>query len=228
MIRESSVAVLPAAGPRSERVLWIVAVAPLVLVPISHGWIDTSIARAMHESDLDANWYLNGATEVGESVYWLVPAVLLFALAACARWRNIARWAFVVVVSVGVSGLLATALKYLIGKSRPKLFLGGEGLQGGRLEFAPLTIGYDFNSFPSGHATTMGAAAMALALAFPRWRWPLLAFGLLIASTRVALHAHYLSDVCAGVSLGMLCSLATLHVWRARHGASVPVAFTRA
>ena len=67
-------------------------------------------------------------------------------------------------------------------------------------------LGY---SFPSGHATAGAATAVALVLAFfppgPRrrkWEWIAVGFAFLMAMSRVYLHAHWFSDVVAGVLLG--------------------------
>jgi membrane-associated phospholipid phosphatase len=75
----------------------------------------------------------------------------------------------------------------------------------------------------SGHATTAGAAAVVLALAFPRAAPLILPVGFALACTRVAIQAHYLSDICAGLALGAACALVTFAVWRRWWPASVPV-----
>ncbi|MFN5495259.1 MAG: phosphatase PAP2 family protein, partial [bacterium] len=79
-------------------------------------------------------------------------------------------------------------------------------------------------SMPSGHATTAGAAAGVLALAFPRAALVILPVGVALACTRVAIQAHYLSDICAGPALGASCALVTFAVWRRWWPGSVPVA----
>jgi membrane-associated phospholipid phosphatase len=64
-------------------------------------------------------------------------------------------------------------------------------------------------SFPSGHATTGAAVAVALVLAFMpaghrrrKWEWLAAGFAFVMALSRVYLDAHWFSDVVAGVLLG--------------------------
>jgi undecaprenyl-diphosphatase len=152
-------------------------------------------------------------TDVGQSQWYLVPAGLLFIGVAFLDWEARARpdrsrlaflfgqagYAF---CAVAFAGIIADILKFLIGRARPKLFD-----HGGSLHFEPFTAAHDFNSFPSGHSTTMGAIAMVLMLWFPRARIPVFLLCAFLAVTRIAARAHYPSDVVAGFALGALYAL---------------------
>jgi membrane-associated phospholipid phosphatase len=63
--------------------------------------------------------------------------------------------------------------------------------------------GNPFDSFPSGHALHLGALAAASGrLAGRRWYWAAWPFAIGLASTRLLLLAHWLTDVAAGLALG--------------------------
>jgi membrane-associated phospholipid phosphatase len=204
-------------GRGTELAAWSAVVIALLATPVAHLWFDRGIADVAHANSLVESQVLQWTTELGESTWWLIPSAVVFVIAAFQRRHNLARWAFAMFVAVGASGLLAIGAKYLVGKTRPKLWFSE-----GAFEFHPLTYGYDYNSMPSGHATTAGAAAVILALALPRAAPVILPLGFALACTRVAIQAHYLSDICAGLALGASCALLTIAVWRRWWPASVP------
>ena len=160
-------------------------------------------------------------TRVGLSQWYLVTAGLVLLVAGATDWQkhgNRARsrlalffgqaaYAF---AAVALSGTMTNFFKIIVGRARPRLFE-----QFGSLHFQPLTTGYDFASYPSGHSTTAGAVTMILMLWFPKFRWAILTGGLIVAGTRVMVGAHYASDVVAGFSVGLLIALFVAR-WLAR------------
>ena len=97
-------------------------------------------------------------------------------------------------------------LKIVFGRARPRLID-----QFGAHHFDPLTFGYLNASFPSGHATTVGAIVGILMVWYPRWSLLIVELGLFFAATRIAAEAHYPSDVVAGFLLGR----SSRSAWRA-------------
>jgi membrane-associated phospholipid phosphatase len=73
--------------------------------------------------------------------------------------------------------------------------------------FDPFRIGYEFNSFPSGHATTAFAIAVTCSIFWPKYRVHLFLFAAVVALSRLVLSAHYLSDVLAGACIGSLTAI---------------------
>jgi membrane-associated phospholipid phosphatase len=59
-------------------------------------------------------------------------------------------------------------------------------------------------SFPSGHLTSVAAAAVGLSWLYPRGRWLLAGMAVLVAAERFAFQLHFLSDLCAGAAIGTL------------------------
>lgn len=218
------------AGPAIERPSFVLATG-LVLALAAIKLLDPVMRLRPEIVDGSiADRLLTGLTSFGEGVELLVGSgVLLLALAAIdpaglgrgvrRRLLEVATTFGFVFASVAGSGLLASLVKNLFGRARPENLVGDGVFQIHQVVFAS-----KWAAFPSGHATTAGASAAVLALLFPRWRGPILAAGAAIALTRVALGAHFPSDVTAGFALGAAFTLMLAQALAARglvfrHGA---------
>jgi membrane-associated phospholipid phosphatase len=88
------------------------------------------------------------------------------------------------------SFLANQAVKFVARRPRPDL-----------PELPPLVHTMSNRSYPSAHATTSAAAAMALSRVLPRG--PLFAVAAGLALSRLYLGVHYPSDTVAGIALGV-------------------------
>jgi undecaprenyl-diphosphatase len=71
----------------------------------------------------------------------------------------------------------------------------------------------DRYSFPSGHSITAFAVALSLGLFYPELLAYLLTVAFLIASSRIILGMHFLSDVVVGSALGVILGTACFYVF---------------
>ena len=149
-------------------------------------------------------------TDFGEAGWILIPAlVLLLVCAALSRVapRRDVRLALIEMVqlygfifaAVGLASLVANLLKRLIGRGRPVLFD-----QVGGFDFHHFAGSWTYESFPSGHSTTVFATAVAVGFLSPRWFPLALAIALLIGLSRIVVGMHYPTDVIGGALLGAL------------------------
>lgn len=184
LLRSSAIPVLVLAVPVSAGVFWaLMSLDPLFRGAIA-GWRTPGVRAAME-------W----VTLFGQG--WVLGAIgLAVALIAHRLGRHeLVRAGLVAVPALMVSGLLARVVKILVGRPRPGV------VDQGLAHWGPsLAAGY--NSFPSGHATAAFTLAAVLATAAPSWRPALYGLAALIAFSRVAVDAHFVSDVVAGGLLG--------------------------
>lgn len=175
---------------------------------------DTGVTSFVRESNAAWIGWMAYVTDVGSSQWYLVPAAAIFFAAGFADWtragmRGRSRLAMLFwqagfsFAAVALSGILVNILKILFGRARPILFE-----QHGAFHFEPLSVGYDFASFPSGHSTTVGAVTGILMLWYPRFTALLVLAGLFFSSTRMASRSHYPSDVVTGFLFGVLFTIA--------------------
>jgi membrane-associated phospholipid phosphatase len=102
-------------------------------------------------------------------------------------------------LAIGVPGLFVTIVKRLIGRARPYV-----GNHDDPFSYMPFVWRPEFASMPSGHATNAAAAAIAIGAIWPRSRWVMWLYALIIMFSRVVVLAHHPSDVIAGALVGGL------------------------
>ena len=141
------------------------------------------------------------------SAWWvkwpLFAAIGALGDASCRRKRP--RAALAAGFAIGTAALLVTVLKQTFDRARPPFADGVDAIGA-----IPASA-----SFPSGHAATAFAAAVAVGLVHPRLRRPLLAAAAVVALSRVYLGVHYVLDVLAGAVLGVAVGIAAASVVRA-------------
>lgn len=105
--------------------------------------------------------------------------------------------ALYIVSAIAVGGVAVTLAKYVVGRARPR-----QWFEMGEYGFAPLSFDMDFNSFPSGHAQVIWMIMVAVGLMVPRLKAACFLFALVVSASRIAISAHFVSDVFAGALLG--------------------------
>ena len=145
-----------------------------------------------HGPLLDVFFGLVGGLGDGLIIAIILTALMLFHLRA----------GLTGLLAFGLSGLMAQMLKHSFDAPRPAAVLDDVHVLGQTLTN---------NSFPSGHATSLGALAMLLPLLFGRRDprvWFAVAVLLLAAVGRVYGGVHFPLDVLVGLALGAVCTAA--------------------
>jgi membrane-associated phospholipid phosphatase len=160
-------------------------------------WLDKPLALAFHQYAAGAVPFFASLTDAVDTAYaaanikgrptlfWALG--LAYLVGRCGLRR---RWAtvFLITLLIHLASVVSTnVLKLAINRPRPGVLF---------------TPGYTESfSFPSSHTAIYWSLFLPLAVAFPRWRWPLLAVPTLVALGRLVLGVHYVSDVWAAIWL---------------------------
>ncbi|MEP7116359.1 MAG: phosphatase PAP2 family protein [Acidobacteriota bacterium] len=149
--------------------------------------------NSAHTPALDA--LMRGASWLG-----YFPGLWFVVGAAALGWPRARAAAFRMCLAVALAYVVASGVvKPLVGRVRPSFT---PSLAARVLEVQPHTSA----SFPSGHAATAVAGAMAGALIVPAATWPLWALAALVSYSRIYVGVHYPSDVIGGALLGAACA----------------------
>lgn len=163
-------------------------------------------------------------TDFGKSGWFLWPAAILVVTAAALARPALGRLANLMILSlvvrlefvffaIGIPALTVSIVKRLIGRARPSDW--------GPFHYVPFSWRPDYAALPSGHSTAAFAAAFAIGAIWPRARLPMWIYAGVIAVSRVAVHAHFPSDVVAGAFVGVLGAILVRNWFAARRLAFV-------
>jgi membrane-associated phospholipid phosphatase len=131
---------------------------------------------------------------MGYAPLWVLVGIVVAQHHPLARWRGV-----VLAAAPLLAGAIAELLKLLLRRERPPMELYGGYV------FRPFTVDPWSTrglGLPSSHVMVAIAAAAVLSCCFPRGRWLWYALAVGCGLTRVAVRAHYLSDVAVALVAG--------------------------
>ena len=125
----------------------------------------------------------------GDSWFWGAGLLILWWLGSL-FWKQ---WAIILLAAISILAALVMGLKFVIRRRRP------EGTWGS------IYRNTDPHSFPSGHAARAFLIAVLAAGLGPLWAAIILwIWAPLVSLARVAMGVHYVSDVVAGLVVGIV------------------------
>jgi undecaprenyl-diphosphatase len=139
-------------------------------------------------------------TRLGDGWLWYSIGLILLVFGGAQKFLAIG--AAMAAAAVGI--FLFRTLKHASRRKRP-------------CEIEPhcwsLILPPDKYSFPSGHSITSFAIALSVGMFYPELQIVLLVVASLIASSRIILGMHFLSDVLAGSAIGILLGYCSFQVF---------------
>jgi undecaprenyl-diphosphatase len=131
----------------------------------------------------------------GDSWFWLAGLILVWWLGN-AYWKNLA---LTMIISILITAGVVFVIKFTVRRSRP------EG------EWGKVYRSTDPHSFPSGHAVRAVMLTVVMLGLGPLWLGLcMVVWAPLVALARVAMGVHYVSDVLAGMLVGLGIGIAVL------------------
>ena len=209
-----------AARRSSRHVVIMTALIAVVIVALMF-MLDARVIQLMPPRGTASLWPVRIVSDFGKSEYvlWALLAALAITALTLPRLRGRPRAILIgwgdrllfLFCAVAVPVLAGDILKGVIGRGRP--FVGGHANPFNYSHFAWTEA---YASFPSGHAMTSAALAFGIASLWPRLRWWMAGYVIVILATRLVLLAHHPSDVVAGALVGVVGAMAVRHWFAAR------------
>jgi len=184
---------------------WWHIVLPATIVMLALAPFDVAIAQLMyvHYPSREAVQVIEIAANIAGSGW----GVLILAFVAISlRPQQWTRLPLLLTSSLG-AGILVDIAKLCVSRSRPHSI---DDLASATFTstfnglFPIFSAGSTGQSFPSGHTATAAGMAVALGFMYPRGRWLFASMALGVAASRVIVHAHFPTDVAAGLILGVI------------------------
>jgi membrane-associated phospholipid phosphatase len=185
----------------SRLLRWVILTA-LSIAAIGLAFLaDTIIATWIDANSSAAVWrFMQVVSRVGDWPGHLILGLVLIALAWLSGSKRWMRIFLAMLIACALAGIVARVGKIAIGRPRPSTHV--EQIWNGP------SLHSKFNAFPSGHTAASTAFFVTLLLgAGCRIGIPLLIIPLLIATSRMIVAAHYLSDVVGGFAVGVIAAL---------------------
>src|SRR5262245_6131799 len=186
-----------------------VAIVALILIMV---FVDVAAIKAARQAPAWLNASFQLITDFGLAGWFLIPlggALLLIALITSPALTRMSQLVLAAVavrlgflfLAIAVPSLVVSILKRIVGRARP--VIAGEDA----FLYKFFLWRVEYASFPSGHATTAFAVAIAFGALWPRLRPLLWTYAIAIALSRVIVTAHHPSDVVAGAIAGAIGAL---------------------
>jgi undecaprenyl-diphosphatase len=194
----------------------------LVVIIASMFLLDTKAIELARRGPLWLHDFADVITNYGRSSTFLYPFGIVLLLLAAALSPALSsmsqgvlaalavRFGFLF-VAIGLPSLFATIVKRLIGRARPYV-----GTHDDPFAYMPFIWKPEYASMPSGHATTALAAAIAIGAVWPRLRWVMWLYALVIMASRILIFVHHPSDVLGGAVVGVVGALMVRRWFAAR------------
>ena len=207
----------------SKKVYFLFISTLISLILFSYFFLDRQVAEYFLANKPTYELIGDYISVMGESHWYLGTGLIGFLFFRYYKKNKLYEQRFLFLLYINLfSGIISLLLKWFFSRIRPW------GLRPGHDEFGFLAFSnWDmsflekmkyhlttlaespttYSSFPSGHTTTVFAVITYLSILFPKYIYLWLSIAVVLASSRVLANDHFISDLFAGVIVGVVSTL---------------------
>ena len=170
-------------------------------------FFDYSISKFFYNINSQTKSLFETLTHFGDSLYFFVPTIIIWAVIKIIQNKNkilltISDISIFIFFNILFSGIIVQIFKHIVGRPRPPRFHLYN-------QTSPELFNFEssWHSFPSGHTATIFAFIFCLIILFPKIKNILIIIAMIIASTRVIVGAHYVSDIFGGILVAYISTI---------------------
>jgi membrane-associated phospholipid phosphatase len=184
----------------------IILMSAIIFIIISHTFLDTGIAGYTGELLRNNGFLVAYASDIPDLLFPVacVTTGLSWVVYCLLKHKNVrspyARFFHLIGWTVPLSYLLKTILKFVFGMTNTRAWLVNKADYG----FHWFHGNGNYSGFPSGHMAIFTVMVIAFIRFFPRFRIAGLFLLLMLAAALIVTDYHFLSDVIAGILLGLM------------------------
>ena len=170
-------------------------------------FFDYSISKFFYNINSQTKSLFETLTHFGDSLYFFIPTFFIWAFIKIIKNKNkilitISDISLFIFFNILICGITVQILKHSLGRPRPNLFHSNN-----LTSIDIFNFDSSWHSFPSGHASTIFAFIFCLIFLFPKIKNILISIAIIIASTRVIVGAHYVSDIFGGTLVAYITTI---------------------
>ncbi|MBA3024878.1 MAG: phosphatase PAP2 family protein [Sulfurimonas sp.] len=207
----------------SKKYYTIFVLTLVAFILFSYFFIDKTVAKYFL-SNIPTYEHIGDILSIaGESHWYIGAGIIGFVFFKYYKKNRLYEQRFLFLLYINLfSGLISLLLKWIFSRIRPWGLREGHD-EYGFLLFQNFDMGFvekmkyhfvtlfesptTYSSFPSGHTTTIVAVVIYLYILFPRYLYLWVSLAFVMAFSRVLANDHFVSDIFAGVIVGVLSTL---------------------
>lgn len=190
--------------PVRWQITWIVLIAVAVSGLAAAFFFDYTVAAWLRaNTSPQVKHAMIIVSRIGDWPAHVIVCTIGIVISFARKKRNWMRIFVAMLIALILAGLTGRVIKIATGRARPSVNT--------EQHWNGWQLSSKYHAFPSGHTAISTAFFVALFLVRKRLGAPLLLIPIVIASSRMVVGAHYLSDVTFAAILGVACAIVAVH-----------------